>query len=71
MDYAQIEEIKEGMTYKEVIDILGPAKDFGSGLYVVSYKTEKGEDFSFSFGSWDDKIDKSGSEILKELSKKD
>ncbi len=41
VDYIKIEEIKEGMTYKEVINILGPAKDMGSGLYVVYIKQKR------------------------------
>lgn len=37
---AQIKKIDMGMSYKEIIKILGHTKDIGSGLHVLQYAVD-------------------------------
>jgi signal peptidase I len=53
----QLRLITEDMTFKEVINIWGDTKDFGSGRYIKSYEYENGENIIFNFGSYDDILD--------------
>ena len=59
--------IRKGMTYAEVIQLLGPTHDVGSGLHVAHYIVDKAHNLYLSFASPDDVCQKSGADLLQSL----
>ena len=70
LKYSDVYKIKKEMTYKEVISLLGPCRDIGSGRYIYVYKLEDGKEIVLNFGGMEEVIGKSGEEILKEIKDK-
>jgi hypothetical protein len=60
-----VESIRKGMTYREIIARLGPTKDTGSGLHIAVYIVDGSKTMYFSFASSDDACPKSGNELLQ------
>jgi hypothetical protein len=60
-----VESIKKGMTYREIIERLGPTKDIGSGLHIAVYIVDDSKSLYLSFPSPDDACPKSGKELLQ------
>ena len=68
--YSDVYKIEKDMTYKEVISLLGPCRDIGSGRFIYVYKLEDGKEIVLNFGGMEEVIGKSGEEILKEIKDK-
>lgn len=62
----QVKEIEKDTTYREIVELLGPTVDIGSGLHVLRYEFENGDDFLLSVPQWDTRIDKTGEELLEQ-----
>lgn len=63
----QIRTIKSGLTYKEIIKILGDTKDIGSGVHVLQYAVDGQKVLYLSFAEENDICNQSGDELLKTL----
>ncbi len=66
----QVMEIEKETTYREIVELLGPTVDIGSGLHVLHYKFENGDDFLLSVPKWDMSVNKTGEELLERNAKK-
>jgi len=64
---SQISAIKTGLSYKEIIEILGNTKDVGSGLHVLLYAVDGDKILYLNFGNENDICNLSGDELLKTL----
>jgi hypothetical protein len=64
---SQISAINKGLSYKEIIEILGNTKDIGSGLHVLQYAVDDNKILYLSFADENDICDKSGSDLLMML----
>jgi hypothetical protein len=53
------------MTYEEIIKVLGPTKDIGSGVFVAQYIVDEKLSLTISFINISDKCALSGEELLK------
>jgi hypothetical protein len=62
-----VESITKGMTYREIIERLGPTKDIGSGLHIAAYIVDDSKTLYLSFPSPDDTCPKSGNELLQSV----
>jgi hypothetical protein len=63
----QVKSIAVGMTYKEIIKLLGPTKDVGSGLHVLQYVVDDNKLLYINFADENDISQKSGEDFLKTL----
>lgn len=64
---AQVRAIEAGMSYEEIVSILGSTKDIGSGLYVLQYVVDGDKVLNLSFANLLDTCPKSGEELLETL----
>lgn len=62
-----VESIRKGTTYAEIIRQLGLTHDVGSGLHVAHYIVDMAHNLYFSFASPDDVCPKSGVELSQSL----
>lgn len=61
---ATVKELKEGMTFEEIIKQLGKTRDVGSGLHVAVYTLEDGAPIYFSYGDIKETNKLSGDQII-------
>ncbi|MGL5541002.1 MAG: hypothetical protein ACRDBX_05130 [Erysipelotrichaceae bacterium] len=66
----QIRTIPTGLTYKEIIKVLGDTKDIGSGQHVLQYAVDGDKVLYLSFADENDKCMQSGEDLLKTLESK-
>lgn len=68
VDDALVEQIKVGMTFSEIVEIIGkPQKDIGSGAWQMEWKLESGDKLVVSFNSTasENNEDKSVAEFIE------
>ena len=63
----QLSKVTDAITYEEVISLLGPGKDIGSGLYVIQYEYTDGQQLTLNFPSYDGTITEEDYEEIREL----
>ncbi|MEG0772817.1 hypothetical protein [Clostridium sp.] len=64
---SEVKSITPGITYKEIIQLLGPTKDIGSGLHVLQYVVDDNKLLYINFADENDICEKSGDDFLKNL----
>lgn len=64
---AEVKSITSGMSYREIIQLLGPTKDIGSGLHVLQYVVDDNNLLYINFADENDICEKSGDDFLKNL----
>lgn len=62
-----VRRITKGMTYEDIILLLGSTRDIGSGLHVAHYIVDDTKSLYLSFGSPKDICPKDGAELLQSL----
>lgn len=62
---SDVESIRMGTTYREIITRLGATRDVGSGLHVAVYVVDDKENVYISFADPDEVCAKSGAELLQ------
>jgi hypothetical protein len=62
-----VKRITKGMAYEDIILLLGPTRDIGSGLHVAHYIVDETKSLYLSFGSLEDVCRKDGTELLQSL----
>lgn len=60
-------QIDDKMTYSEVIQLLGPTLDVGSATMTYRYQVEEAGILEIRFFNGQDKIGKSGRQLLEEI----
>jgi hypothetical protein len=62
---SDVESLRKGMTYREIVTRLGITKDVGSGLHVALYVVDDKRNLYVSFADSDESCAKSGTELLQ------
>jgi len=62
---SDVESIRKGMTYREIITRLGATRDTGSGLHIAQYAVDEKQNLYIGFADADEVCTKSGSELLQ------
>lgn len=65
----QVEDLEAGLTYGEIIDILGVTKDVGKDSYILQYLVDGNKLLTLSFNDEEDICPLSGQEMLETLKK--
>ncbi|HAX71888.1 MAG TPA: hypothetical protein DCY20_00030 [Firmicutes bacterium] len=63
----QLLEVKAGMTYEEVVKLLGATRDIGSGRHVLQYVVDDNKILYLGFGDYKEKCLRSGADLAKSL----
>jgi hypothetical protein len=61
---SDVESVRMGTTYREILTLLGATRDVGSGLYVAQYVVDEKLDLYLSFADPSDTCKQSGRELL-------
>ncbi len=67
VEISQVRKVRKGMTYKEVVTILGPGIDVGDGRHILLYYLKQVGMLTLSFASYEDRIKESGEDLLKRI----
>ena len=62
---SDVESIRKGMTYQEILTRLGATRDTGSGLHIAQYVVDEKQNLYIGFADADEVCTKSGSELLQ------
>ncbi len=62
-----IKELSATMTYKEVVEKLGPTRDVGHSRYILEYRVDDIYSLKLTYGNDQEKLGISGEELLEQL----
>jgi hypothetical protein len=62
---SDVESIRKGITYREILTRLGATRDTGSGLHIAQYVVDEKQNLYIGFADADEVCTKSGSELLQ------
>lgn len=60
-----LNKVEYDMTFRQVITLLGPTKDVGSGMHVAIYGLQEGKTLKLSYADLDDTCPYNGEDLLK------